>query len=93
MEDMAAGRRDLLVGMSKKLVGHTEFAFRDQIKVSRPTPSDVLPSIRLHFPKIPQYVQVVPPNGGQKLKHMSLWETFYIQTTEEIQGSSEDNKL
>lgn len=53
MEDMAAGRRDLLVGMSKKLVGHTEFAFRDQIKVSRPTPSDLLPSIRLHFPKIP----------------------------------------
>lgn len=51
MEDMAAGRKDLLVGMSKKLVGHTEFAFRDQIKVSRPTPSDVLPSIRLHFPK------------------------------------------
>lgn len=42
---------------------------------------------------IPQHVQVVIPDGGQMLKHMSVWETFYIQTTEEIQGSSEDNRL
>lgn len=54
MEDTAAGRGDVLVGMSKKLAGHIAFVFRDQIKVSRlGTQSDLLPSIGLHFQKIP----------------------------------------
>lgn len=40
---------------------------------SKPSPSEPLPSARLHLLNVPQLSQIVQPAGDQAFKYMNLW--------------------
>lgn len=42
--------------------------------------SNTLPPARLQLLKVPQLLRTAPPSGDQVNTHMSLGETFYVQT-------------
>lgn len=53
-----------------------------RFKTFKPTPRDILLSAWPHLLKFPQLSQIVS-RGEDMLKHISLWETFHIQTPTE----------
>lgn len=49
------------------------------IESQGPIPSDLIPSVMLYFPMIPQPPNLGPPTGKQALKHLSIWGSFHTQ--------------
>jgi hypothetical protein len=51
-------------------------------------PSEEPSLTRLHILKAPEFSQTATPTEDHLLKYMSLWGTFFIQTTIQGQGKS-----
>lgn len=51
------------------------------IEVSRPAPSDPLPSVSLHLITVSQPLETAPPVDDQGFIYINLWGTVLIPTT------------